>query len=115
MRRSQNRQYGTPIAVCMQDFPQRTVRVMWNDDAITPAVLLSHIRVMQSDISSVNTILSALEIRMDNRFTQMDQRMDRMEANLTRQIDAIDKRLDAIEIVNLPRRVTALEHAMQKR
>jgi hypothetical protein len=73
------------------------------DKEITLGMIMSHIQHMETRILNK---MSYMQTSIDS----MDKRIDRNHRNLTFQIDAIDKRLDDIEIEQLPKRVSAIEH-----
>jgi hypothetical protein len=83
------------------------------ESEITPKVLLDHLQGMGQalgqQISVVRDELRAVEQRLGDRIRHLESRVARSETTLSQQIDGIDKRLDELEIVQLPRRVAALE------
>lgn len=70
----------------------------WNDDEITPKILLQH---MQAGFQSIDKQFQSI----DKRFDRLEIRMDRLETRM----DTVIHRLDFLDSHDLPDRVSRLE------
>lgn len=73
----------------------------WDDDVITPKLLLEHIQGIRNDLTGR---LERLEKRMDVRFDRVEKRLDRVEGRLDRveeQLEGVDRKIDLVSVQNL--------------
>lgn len=73
-----------------------------DDQAITPGMLMEHMRRMESVLVEK---MDRIERKVDTNHAELTRKFD----TLTTGVDSIDRRLDAIEIEKLPARLKAME------
>lgn len=67
---------------------------MWNDNDITPKVLLEHIQAMGNGIrQDMKSMEDRIMNTMDGRFTEVDRRFDRVD----QRFEKIEHRLDFLD------------------
>ena len=73
----------------------------WDDDTITPKVLLEHMQAIRNDITGR---LERLEKRIDALSSKVDKRFDSVEGRLGRvegRLDDVERSVDKVAVQNL--------------
>jgi len=91
--------------VAREKHPLYSVYLMWNDQDITLAMILNHMRAMEERLLQRFDAVDHRCKAIDGRFDAVDHRFNLIST----QIENIDQRLDAIEIEDIPKRVTHIK------